>query len=1158
MLARMGDLDIKAELAEAKKRKWDDRTLVQRAAELAQDLLPVTQKNLRSDERTLLSALSRMVADEKNRIFVRDLSARVFHAATPDEQTANLRHLITEHGGVPAIFSTLGKLRFKAATMASHSMQGAAIAEVQRVFRSTFGELTLPTQVDKINKRVKECSKDKLQMVLNPLVPEVFGNKSAERYFKNLEAILTKQDGVGLVIQPWRLCPTLAAYSPTESAKKLAEKLRALLKLSIKGSVSRPVIVESGLSPILNIVAEGVKLAMSGTEMYKANVCIEIPAYLKNSPALLRDLTEWAQTRAAKGAQPLKVLLVKGSHLTAEQQLSFLHGDANPVCRNKGETETRYKQLIHTAISAKEKAITPVIGTHNLFDIAYALLDWGRSGREGLPEFCFISGLANHVGRILSKEGAKVLLSTGVTADSGEAGFEAYLLQLVQELARPDGVLTAGYAPESNSMGWGRMRQQFLAALSGREESHTDRHAAPGTFEATPLNKLLNRARMDALHHAAEEENARRVPILPLIVDGQQVETPLTGVSRSLTAPGMEDYRFQLADFNTINKALHTATVATVQMIPTQEELRTHLLQLARLLRKQETELISLLVRDAGFTIEEADWELNNAIDSCRYYEQSVIQPGLQDGTHPTPLGVIVVAPGHAHPLADAISGIASAWVTGNVVIYKPAFHTMLLGHYLTELLRESGFTAPRLQMLPCPDNEIADKLMTDARVNALIFHGSSHRAATFLSALKERPMLGSGTGANTLYLSASCDWQQAIRDICDGVFRRAGQGIDTPNVILLHADIYDNQSFMNALKDAVSAISAAPGWREGARLGPLGCKPDDDQQKLLTTLDDNEVWLVQPHTEEMASIIWNPGVRTGITPASLFCLAAHSIPVIGLLRVKDTAEAIATQNNISAGLAAGIYSLNETEIAQWSKKITAGNIFINSCTMPRPGVLPFGGRSAIAPLENGPNFTAALCTWQEIARPQNRSTQRNMSFTPWEMLSPKPTPDETTRLGAAADSIAYWWEKEFGIEHVLSDSPAETTTLTYRPLRVCLRAEKTMSDVDLSILLMAALKAGCEIRLSTITLRPWMPRALEHLGVEIVVESREEFESHFATMAAAGLHVRDLAATEGTIENAAYYHLHLCTDSALANGRLELLHFMQERVTTRKRNLQV
>ncbi|MBR2144076.1 MAG: hypothetical protein IJ956_00970, partial [Akkermansia sp.] len=231
----------------------------------------------------------------------------------------------------------------------------------------------------------------------------------------------------------------------------------------------------------------------------------------------------------------------------------------------------------------------------------------------------------------------------------------------------------------------------------------------------------------------------------------------------------------------------------------------------------------------------------------------------------------------------------------------------------------------------------------------------------------------------------------------------------------------------------------------------------------------------------------------------------------------------------------------------------SASQVCINCCPLHRPGVRPRAGWQNTTPMRGGSNFITALCQWQENARPQHRGTQRNLAFTPWESLSPKPGPDDITRLSSAADSIGYWWENEFGQPRVLDESPAFRTTLTYRPLSLCIRAEKATSDIDLSIALMAALKAGCDIQLSTASMRAWMPRALEPLGVIIAVESRDEFEGHFPAMATSGTMVRDTAATVTTMQRAAQCRLALCAEPVLANGRIELLRCLREVVTTQR-----
>ena len=1148
----MAELDIQAQLTEAKKRKWDDRTLAQRAADMAQELLLSSLKAMRSDERTLISALARLATDKKNLRFVQELCGSVFHVTDPAEQAENLRRILAEHGGVPAIFSTVGKLRFKAAAMAARSMQGAAIAEVQRIFRSTFGELTLPTLADKVSKRVKEAAKDGLSLALNPLVPQVFGPRSAEKYYKHLESILTRQDSAGIVIQPWRLCPGLSPYSPEAGAKALAEKLRPLLKLSVKGSTPRPVIVESGLSTTMNIVAEGFRLAMAGSPLHKADAALEIPAYLKGSPALLREMTEWASARAAKGAAPLKVLLLKGSHLEAEQENTYNYGSANEVCRSKGETEARFKQLISTAMSTKEKVLTPVVATHNLFDIAYGLLSWGRAGREGAPQFCFISGLANHIGRVLSKGGAGILLTTGVTSEGGEAGFEAYLLHLVQELGRPEGILASGGELEPNSMGWGRMRQHFLASLSGREEQPREIPGADGSYAFTRLSHITDRAHIDALNNAATAEAERPQSQISLRIDAAETESALLCIRRSLSAPGMEDYRYYSADFAMVNKVLNTAAAAAVQISPTQEECRTHLLKAARLLEKRSTDFVALLVRDAGCTLAEADLEVANAIDSLRFYEKSSTQEGLLDGTVPNPLGVVTVAPSRIHPLEEAAAGIAAAWVTGNTVIYKPSAHTVLLADRLTQLLNEAGFEYPRLQMLPCLDNQIARKLLTSDQVNGLIYHGSLKHTNDMVTASAGKPLLGGTGGSSSIYISSQGNWEQAIRDICGSLFARAGQDPTAAHLLLVHAEVYDNQHFMNALRDAVAGITAQPGWIQGAHIGPLTRPLSDDQRHLLTKLQKGESWLVTPTASDIGSQVWTPGVKLGVRPGSAFAQAAHNVPVLGVIRVESTEDAGRMQRKISQERAAGIYSRDKQEIELWTRLTAASLIAVNCCPQHRPGALPRPAWQNAIPMSGGNNFITALSQWQEAARPQHRGTQRNLAFIPWDTLSPKPGPDDTTRLSAAADSIGYWWENLFGSTTTLNESPAQVTTLSYRPLPLCIRAEKATSDIDLSIALMAALKAGCDIQLSTASMRAWMPRALEPLGVIISVETRDEFEGRFPSMASTGVVVRDTAATINTMQRATQCHLSLCAEPVLANGRLELLRCLREVVTTR------
>ncbi len=1164
----MGDVDISASLAEARKRKWDDRTLAQRAADLAQELLPLSLKSQRSDERTLLAALSRLAVDADNRHFVRELCTRVFRAADATHEAAQFRRLLTAHGGVPTLFGTVARLRLRAAAMASGSLEGTAMAEVHRIFRSTFGELTLPTQVDKINRRVRDFGKDKLTLAFTPLSPEVFGKKSAERYRRNLEAILSKQEDVGISIQPWRLVPGLSPYRPNLAARELADKLKPLLQLSMKDGAARHVIVETGTSDIMPVVIEGFKLALAGSAFHKANVSLELPGYLRQSPAVLRELTEWAQARAAKGARPLSIMLNKGSHLAEERACSYIYGAANAAAAGKNDSDTRYKLLLHQAMAANAKAIRPAIATHNLFDLAYGLLDWARCGREGLPDIILRVGLGNHIGRMLSRVGARVTLVTGLVSEQSEAEFERYLLRLITEAAAPDSLLSAGSAPEPNSMAWSRMRQHFLASLSGREEGADAGRLAEDRNFMQPEGNLaaaLDRAGMDALY-AAAADSRHEAPIapLPLRINGEEVETPLTGIHRSLTATGVEEYRFTYADYKAVDSILRLASGSTAAEPLPLNDRRVHLLQLARLLEKQRSELCTLLVRDAGFTLADADIELRNAADACRFYEQAAMQDGLQDGTQASPLGLLVVASGRAHPLADAVSGIAAAWMTGNSIIFKPTPSSMRLGYRVGELAQEAGICQPRFHCIACLDNEIADKLMTDPRTDGTLLPGNATVAAHLAAKSPATPLFCASAGIASAWLAPGCNWQQAVHELADAAFCRSGQAADCPRVVLADASVYDNQLFMNAMQDAVSSLCAQPGWMEAADLGPLSRPLTPEHCALLSETQGDESWHVQPEAQGLGSQLWSPGVVRGARADSpLATQAARELPLITLIRVGGEGEALALQKRISAGGAAALYSQDEELITRWSRTMSSPRasitkLFINCCPQSRPGLLPeasaaLPGQRSV-PQAGGPHFLTALCRWQELVRPQQRAAgnSRHIPFTPWDTLMPKPGPEDSMRLTAAAGSLACWWEKEFGVRRELKTYEGETVTRHYAPHPVCLRAEKESSDIDLAIVIMAALTAGSELQLSTASLRAWMPRTLDPLGITVTVEPREEYEARFPEYASRGVVVRDTAATERTRRNAQAAGVLLCTESVLANGRLELLHYVREVVTCR------
>ena len=106
------------------------------------------------------------------------------------------------------------------------------------------------------------------------------------------------------------------------------------------------------------------------------------------------------------------------------------------------------------------------------------------------------------------------------------------------------------------------------------------------------------------------------------------------------------------------------------------------------------------------------------------------------------------------------------------------------------------------------------------------------------------------------------------------------------------------------------------------------------------------------------------------------------------------------------------------------------------------------------------------------------------------------------------------------------------------------------MADADVAIALMAAMQTGCRLQISAAAVRPWLIVFAEQYGVSLREENRAAFEASFASLAAAGVTVRDTAAMEDTLARAAEHALPISSEPVLANGRLELLHYLEERFT--------
>ncbi|WP_423231862.1 aldehyde dehydrogenase family protein [Akkermansia sp. JRP_AM1] len=117
------------------------------------------------------------------------------------------------------------------------------------------------------------------------------------------------------------------------------------------------------------------------------------------------------------------------------------------------------------------------------------------------------------------------------------------------------------------------------------------------------------------------------------------------------------------------------------------------------------------MVRDAGKVPTEADVEVSEAIDFCRYYAEGLDRDGMNDGVEMTPLGTVCVMSPWNFPFAIPTGGVAAALMAGNTVVFKPSELAVYTAWQIVQAFWRAGVPKSVLQFVPMPRNEISQQI---------------------------------------------------------------------------------------------------------------------------------------------------------------------------------------------------------------------------------------------------------------------------------------------------------------------------------------------------------------------------------------------------------------------------------------------------------------
>lgn len=1164
----------------------DPKALAETAVSLAQTLLKKSKAEKTGAEHNQAQKIARMMEDPLGKELTIALVDQAFRSHQPDRIAEQLQYLLEKYGS-PAYMAWWERSALTLGGVMAHYLPAMIVPPIVARLRQETSNVILPGEEGDLSKYLKTRRGSGVRLNLNQLGEAILGEAEAQRRLEAYLDLLSRPDVEYISVKISSVFSQINLIAFDETVEQIKERLRILYRQAQKHLYTHPsgektpkfINLDMEEYRDLHLTVRAFEDVLDEEEFLNLRAGIVLQAYLPDSSAVQKELTDWAMARVAKGGAPIKLRIVKGANLAMEKVEAAVHGWEQAPYYTKRDVDANFKRMVtYGCQPERAKAVNLGIASHNLFDIAYALLIRQQHGVEEYVEFEMLEGMANYQARAVQEKADGLLLYAPVVKIEDFHSAIAYLVRRLDENTAEENFLHDLFGLEPGSAAWDKQKSLFLEAVQRQEtvaavpnrqqnrqtEQILPRHNQP--FENEPDSDFSLPANQAWVRDIVAKWQDKEIEPIPLQINGELVHTDSKAQGVDPARPDEVAYEYALAGREEVELALKTAVSAQPAWASRPIAARKAvLLEAAAELANSRGDLMGAMMRDSGKTVAEADPEISEGIDFARYYphafDPEIVGADLSDVSF-TPFGVVVVTPPWNFPLAIPAGGVLSALMAGNAVIFKPAPEATLVGWELANALWRAGVPQDVLQFVPAPDNEIGRALVTDPRVGAVILTGSSETAQLFQSWQPDMRLFAETSGKNSLIVTALADRDQAIKDLVKSAFGHNGQKCSAASLAILEAEVYDDKAFRRQLRDAVSSLAVGPNWQLSNIVTPLTQPPSPSLERALCTLEAGEEWLLEPQMLDGNPRLWAPGIKLNVKPDSFFHMTECFGPVLGLMRADDLDHAIELANAVSFGLTSGIHSLDDREVGAWKEKIEAGNLYINRhITGAIVQRQPFGGwkASVVGPgaKAGGPNYVLQLGDWAQTGLPKQKQSLSSaysifLAKCVAELGQHEPLDNETDALvSRAAQSYAWAWQHHFSQEHDPSQVLGEENIFRYRPCPVLLRIGAEADDVAATLMLLATTAVFPHSKEPiTLSVHPALASEWNWLADEenvlLLVQDEDDLAEHLQANLWERMRLignldeetRRVANEVGTA---------VIDQTVLANGRLELRHYLRE-----------
>jgi succinate-semialdehyde dehydrogenase/glutarate-semialdehyde dehydrogenase len=367
--------------------------------------------------------------------------------------------------------------------------------------------------------------------------------------------------------------------------------------------------------------------------------------------------------------------------------------------------------------------------------------------------------------------------------------------------------------------------------------------------------------------------------------------------------------------------------------------------------------LAALAATEMGKTIPTAKYEVTKSANGMRHYADHA-EEYLADETPVEaktvgasaarvifqPIGTVLAVMPWNYPFWQVIRFAAPALMAGNTGLLKHASSVPQVALYLGELFERAGFPVGAFQTLLI-EGAAASRLIDDRRIRAVTLTGSVGAGAAVAEAAGrniKKSVLELG-GTDVFIVMPSADIAKAAEFGSNSRTQNSGQSCICAKRFYVHEDIYDE--WLTAFVAKMESTKGGDPFDAATGFGPMATETvraeahelvEDAKSKGVTVLTGGEL-------PDGAGWFYPSTVLTEVTPEMKIYREECFGPVACVYRVSGIDEAIERSNDSDFGLAASVWTTDQSEIEALHRGLEFGAVFANGNSASFFG-LPFGG----------------------------------------------------------------------------------------------------------------------------------------------------------------------------------------------------------------------